>query len=496
MSVILFMGMLGEERPNVVFIVVDTLRADAVSTKIGNLDTPNIAELAAHGVEYPLAFTHAPMTLPAHASLFSGRHPYETGVYNNGEQVPTDVPLLAESLHESGYQTAAVVSLATLWPQGKRMGLDRGFEIFDTGDKQVAPAEDTSRRISGVLDSLDPERPFFLFAHLADPHEPYNEHAPYFEGEAKSNTAKVSLDGERIRVVTTSVMSWWEQEVTLEPGVHQLHIESSAPFKLRALEALAKSVAVPVNFERGALHEIGEEVIVTLENPSDEAQTVQLRAWINDIPAAESIRRRYASEVRAADAAIGKLIRDLRERGLWDNTLIVLTSDHGEALGEHGTVGHVVNLYDELLHVPLIMKFPGDERDLRIMSTRRDLVRHVDIAPTVMELIDRPNLDGASGVSLFQQSDRSLIAETHPPEAPRTLMALRDAKYKLIFDPAADSFELFRLGPDPLEQNNVFSHQGHLRTTWELVLRRLAAEIEPSEERDQELQSRLTALGY
>jgi hypothetical protein len=88
------------------------------------------------------------------------------------------------------------------------------------------------------------------------------------------------------------------------------------------------------------------------------------------------------------------------------------------------------------------------------------------------------------------------MAETHPPEAPRALFALRDDDYKLVFDPGADSFEMFQLGPDPLELDDVFRHQGHLRETWELLLRRLASEVEPLAGRSAELQQRLSALGY
>ncbi|MFT7671185.1 MAG: hypothetical protein ACI8X5_003902, partial [Planctomycetota bacterium] len=102
----------------------------------------------------------------------------------------------------------------------------------------------------------------------------------------------------------------------------------------------------------------------------------------------------------------------------------------------------------------------------------------------------------ASGESLLHSADRLLIAETHPPEAPRSLFALRDDKYKFIFDPEKDSFEMFRLGPDPLELDNVYAHQGHFRKTWELVLRKLSEKVKPATERDEDLQRRLSALGY
>jgi arylsulfatase A-like enzyme len=496
MAIVLFMGMSENPRPNVVVIVVDTLRADSVSVGMEQGVTPNIAALAARGTVFPQAFSHAPMTLPAHAALFSGRHPYETGVHNNGERVPEGLPLLAEHLRQAGYQTEAVVSLATLWPDRDGHGLDRGFEGFDMGRLPVAPAEDTSARLDATLERLDSDRPFFLFAHLSDPHEPYNEHAPHFAGEARAARAEILLNGSSLDVVPTSRMSNWETTLDLAPGTHSLVVQSDRPFKLRSLEASDDSGPIRQTFVHGSLLEQAIRVEVRLDNASDASRHVTLRAWLNDAPSHDEILERYRSEVAAADAAIGELIQGLKQRDLWDDTLVVLTSDHGEALGEHGTVGHVINLYDELLHVPLVVRLPRDERDEGLNASRGGLVRHIDVVPTVLERLDISNLPGTTGTSLFEPIERLLIAETHPPEAPRTLFTARDETYKLIFDPAGDSFEMYRLGPDPLELDNVFSHQGQLRETWQLVLRRLGDEVKPSSARTSALQSKLSALGY
>lgn len=496
MAIVLFMGLLRSPRPNVVVIVVDTLRADSISVGLGPDATPNIAALASGGTVFPQAFSHAPMTLPAHASLFSGRQPFETGVYNNGESIPEDLPLLAEHLRRAGYQTAAVVSLATLWPDGDGRGLDRGFEHFDTGRRPVAPAEDTAARLDAALERLDGERPFFLFAHLSDPHEPYNEHAPHFAGEARAASAEILFDGASLDVVPTSRASDWERALELAPGTHSLVIQSEHPFKLRSLDVSHAGGALEPAFLEGELLQPGTRVEVLLDNPGGSPRRVTLRAWLNDTPSRDELLERYKSEVAAADAAIGQLVRGLKQRGLWDDTLIVLTSDHGEALGEHGTIGHVVNLYDELLHVPLVVRLPRDEHDERLEFSRGALVRHIDVAPTILERLNLSDLPGSTGTSLFEPAQRILIAETHPPEAPRTLFAARDETYKLVFDPAADRFEMFRLGPDPLELDNVFGHQGHLRETWQLVLRRLAGEVEPASVRTAEMQQKLSALGY
>ena len=395
LSMVLLMSLLGERRPNVVMIVVDTLRADAVSTEFGAGETPHIAALAERGTAFSRAFAHAPMTLPAHAALFSGRQPHETGVYNNGDRVPADLPLLAETLRDAGYQTEAVVSLATLWPEGAGTGLDRGFGAFDPGHYPVAPAEDAGERFEAALERLDGDRPFFLFAHLSDPHEPYNEHAPHFHGKARGHRAELLLDGERVAELSTSISSDWSTDLELPPGTHSLVLRSDQDFKLRTLEC-----ELAPTFVEGELLKPGRRVEVQLTNASKTSRSVPLRLWINDTPSREEIHARYGSEVAAADEAIGRLIEGLKRRGLWDNTLVVLTSDHGEALGEHGTIGHVVNLYDELLHVPLVMAHPALPGVSQPAISQP--VGHVDVLPTVLDLlgVDAPSdLPGHSAVS-------------------------------------------------------------------------------------------------
>jgi membrane-anchored protein YejM (alkaline phosphatase superfamily) len=488
--VTVLLGRFSSDRPNLVVIVVDTLRASSVSFQPGNIETPNIATLAREGVAFPLAFSHAPMTGPAHASLFSGRHPFETGVRNNGQDVPANVPLLAEHLRIRGYQTAAVVSLATMWPQERHRGLDRGFQSYDAGEFEVAPAEDTSRRLRSTLDQLDPDDPFFLLAHLSDPHEPYNDQG------ASGRVAMIRLDGKIVDEVTTSQMSYWDTELELGPGTHRLTLSSEDPFKLRSLEVTERGRDVPFKFASGALLEAGKSSEILLPNTSTGTQTVRLRAWINDCPSTTEIHARYAAEVQAADAAIGRLVAELMKRGMWENTLVVLTSDHGEALGEHGVMGHVVNLYDELLHVPLVIRLPHGLRDSRLTEASETIVRHIDVAPTILDLLELPRLARPSGRSLLEGDEEILIAETHSPEAPRTLFCLRDRTYKMIYAPEDKKFELYRLGPDPLELDNVFSHQGHLRETWKLVLEKLAAEMGSQPQVDSDTTRKLSALGY
>ena len=114
------------------------------------------------GVRFDEAFAHAPLTLPSHAALFASQPPDRTGVAANGEPLgdETRLPAWLESL---GYETAAAVSLATLWPRAEQRGLDRGFGQYERTEELVAHSSTTSARLDEILDGLDRRDPFFLF---------------------------------------------------------------------------------------------------------------------------------------------------------------------------------------------------------------------------------------------------------------------------------------------------------------------------------------------
>jgi uncharacterized protein (TIGR02996 family) len=171
-------------RPNVLLITLDTTRADRLGAYgYAAAVTPNLDRLAADGVRFARAVSPAPLTLPAHASLMTGRNPYGHGVRNNGHFVlPDDVPTLAERFAAAGYDTAAFVSSYVL---DRQFGLARGFAHYDDaldpprgpadsielerrGDRTVAAA---SAWLSGRGSA--PGRPYFLWVHLYDPHDPY-----------------------------------------------------------------------------------------------------------------------------------------------------------------------------------------------------------------------------------------------------------------------------------------------------------------------------------
>ncbi|HUR28527.1 MAG TPA: sulfatase [Planctomycetota bacterium] len=485
----------GRAKVNIVLVVVDTLRADYADPAARKADLPNLAAFAKDAVVFPSAYTHAPMTLPAHTALFSGRTPTRTGVTNNGQPVSQEVPLLSQWLEEQGYASQAAVSLATLWPFGKNQGVDRGFEHFERGESPISNAGETQREIASLLDATKARAPFFLFAHYAEPHEPYEAH-----GLAQCS-AEIRWDGAPLETVPTSEWAVRRHELTLENGEHRLEIRSENEFKVRSLSFKTRDGQLPIRFETGALLTPVKQFVVSVANDRGTARTADAEIWLHDVPSLDELPARYRREAEAADAAFGNLVAMLKERKLYESSLIVFTSDHGEALGEHGVVGHVVNLHDEMLHVPLMIKLPkGHEGRPWLERSQQSLVRLIDVAPTVLDALGLPPLPEQEGLSLFGSGERVLLAQTSRPEAPRTLFALRDLRTKLVYDVAADKFRMYDLTADPGEERDIFDKSGAQRSAWQAELRALGA-ANPSMragpiDMDAQTRERLKSLGY
>ena len=332
------------ERPNVVFIVCDTLRADRTST-YGHFrpTTPNLDALADRGTVFERAFAMSSWTLPSMSMLMTG----EVKSLADPSILPDHVHV-AESFLDAGYDTAAVIANPIL---NDRLGYDRGIESF-----VVDRAEQMSWRADEVLEKglewldgrADPGRPFFLWLHPVDPHHPYEPLDPRgFEPDAEGavrDAARAALETQR-----------------------EDHPEA-----------------------------------MLAEGLSDE-----------DWQTVEGIRRLYDAEVYQFDLALGQLVESLKERGLLDSTVIVVTSDHGEGLMERPSLPdlkhpedeapdlyrrHGLMLHDEQVWIPLVFAGPGVPRGVR----RPEWVQHIDVVPTLHGLCDLPVKRPQRGQAMFE----------------------------------------------------------------------------------------------
>lgn len=465
--------------PNLLLIVVDSLRFDAISQSLGAARTPAVHALVDDGVSMTGCFSHTPVNDAALAALFSSRMPHRSGMVHDLQTIDPDLPLLAEELADEGYVTLASVSRDLTVPTDRDpadRGLLRGFQHVHLPEYEQWPAEDVNAAALTLLRDRDPSHPWFLLAHFSDPHEPYEAY------QTANANALISFDGDLIKTVPISNTTHWQHEFDLVPGKHRMSFKADTPLYVRDFKCHSEGQPLPTAFLLGTATESAKTIVVSIENPTTAPLRCKLSARIHDAPSLAQVRERYRLEVEHVDHAIGALIEELKSSNQYDNTCIVLTATHGQALGERGQLGASDYLYDEVLRVPLIVKPIQDAPALAALRKKRNmLLRHIDLAPSIMALLDAGRFPDAEGFSILEQGERLLIAETRPPEAPSMRVAIRDDRYKMIYDARDRRYEMFDLRVDTLELENVFMLQGHLRMPWQTQLRQLT--FEPNDPR-------------
>jgi len=287
---------------NILLVTIDTLRADALGSYGGRASTPNLDRLATHGARFSFAHAHAVVTLVSHASLLTGRYPYEHGIRDNtGYRLSGNEPTAATLLKARGFATGAFVGG---FPLDHRFGLTPGFDLYDDRMTTAASPEVSDRErpadvvVKSALDWIaSRDAKWFAWVHVYDPHEPY-----------------------------------------------------------------APPAAFAARF------------------PSDP----------------------YLGEVSWTDSALGPLFDRLA--GQTRPTLVLVTGDHGESLGEHGERTHSLFAYEPTLHVPLIVAevAPGQTESTARGTVIDTPVRHVDLLPTILASTGSPAAAGLPGASLLE----------------------------------------------------------------------------------------------
>jgi arylsulfatase A-like enzyme len=444
----------GNARPNMILVLVDTLRVDYLGTYGFKGDvSPNIDKLAAESLRFTHYFSVAPWTKPSVASLFTSLYPQVHGITNHegkywgdgapGTQVgvlPQAAVTLAERLRDRGYRTAAFVANPWL---AKRYGFDQGFELYD--DHESGHRNNVSELADDVMDwlgRLRPDEPYFLYLHVMDVHAPYSANRQDFNA--------------------------LRQSPSVATGRH-----------------LAKM-------------ELPEARYTNLEVTADwasDAQRHELAYW----------RTRYASGIRGFDRRFGALLDDLRRGGYIDRSYVMLTADHGEELYDHGDWSHGHNLYDHQTHVPFLVRKPGASGKGKTVDAT---VESVDLMPTLLEIAGAepvPEIQGrdVSGlISGWSGSGREAAFSTGTQRFPG-LYSWRTESHRLVFNADNGEAKLFDLNGDPTEHNDmsmarpelVQEMRDHLMARIQESithgsLRRETTDMTP------EQQKRLRALGY
>jgi len=466
---------------NVVLIVVDTLRADYVGCYGGPVGTPSVDALAARGVRFDRAYAHIPITGPSHASMFTSQLPHSHGVRNNAQVLAADRQTLAEALSAAGLKTAGFTSLGTL---DAKYGFGQGFDVYP-GFPSIdhwREASEVTQEAMQWLETVDDE-PWFLWVHYSDPH------APYAPPDLEYPVVRVEVDG---RAVGEYPASGRVAAIPLRLGLGTTLVRFSAvepppragvvfrSWRFRGLavdiEPLSGFVRVldsadPSNY-RSRL-----PCTLALTPRGSKGGFGELRVGLVERVGRRELNRRYGLEVSHVDSEIGRLLAAVEELGPAEDTLVVFTSDHGEGLGDHGHGGHIAQLYDTLVRVPLILSCSGRLPSGVVLDGP---VRHIDLAPTILDLMGVRRLEEAQGESLVPLiragvGGRPVVATTYRPEAPRDLRALVAGGFKYIAAPASGQAELYDLAADPPELDDL--HSGQLERG-QLMARQLADMLE------------------
>jgi arylsulfatase A-like enzyme len=407
--------------PNVLLITVSSLRADHLGAYgYEKAHTPAMDTLVRKGIRFDNAYTQQPDRNAAHAAILSGTFPATNGVRQDlVDQLDQHAPTLAQTLAQNGYRTGAVYSWVSFEPGYS--GLDRGFH--DYLDLTINRPEYLADNRAQVL-SATYER---LKAFLA---------LPGAMGGAFSLPGGVdeAIDG-RADVTTEAAIAWLDQSQASPFFLWVHYLDPSPPFTPPRPFDEVEDAGCGDGCPDGSARTIGEI-----------ANGAQLSAaQINHLVGL------YDGEIAFTDQQIGRLLERLGQLGLDDNTLIILTGDHGESFAEHDTWFSGSTLYNATTRVPMIVTFPNRLPRQRVISAP---AMSVDLAPTILDTIGASIPDVFEGQSLLPLilghsagEDRLAFSEL----GDRTEVAVVDRYWKLIWSSREQAAKLFYLGDDPNE---------------------------------------------
>ena len=372
-----------EQKPDVILVVIDALRADHLGCYGYDRETsPTIDSLAESGVRWTRVQAQAPWTLPASASILSGLTVRSHGVHENLNgrfPLSPDMPTIATILKTAGYFTVGIANCFWIGPE---MGFNAGFDKFLYSEQGYRDAEESVNSLITELEGNDGNQPYFAMLHLYDVHAPYDPPPYYWRFWAVNNPTR---------------RPYWNLDQETK----------------------------------------------TLYDPENRQNYINL----------------YDGEIRFVNDQLDSLCTWLKETERAENTILIITSDHGEEFLDHGWIEHSVTLYQELLNVPLIITGAG----IPTGEENTNLVGQIDILPTILSLLSAPIPEHVEGIALLPLSPQpnrvvpssgtTVDVWDSSGRRNRNWVAVRSENKKLIWFADEDSSICFDLELDPFELN-------------------------------------------
>ena len=407
--------------PNLVLIMSDEARKDVLfGEKYPFVRTPNVDALRAEAVSFHNCFANYPVCVPSRAALITGRYPHQIGVLRNTHRLPAGERDLGHHLAEHGYDCVAF---------GKTHGVNRGFrsvtydKVATMGFENHGYLEDPER-ITGVFEGPAEEFCDFVACRQFDDY----------------------LRGRPGRAPFAAFIGIYAPHPPLYPPREFAGLYSPDRIELPARPSAQDNAARP------------------------SIQDVPRRRW-DAYP--DATRRQviaaYLALITLLDDCVGRILATLRAMDALDDTVVVLVSDHGDQLGEHGMAGKMGNLYEASVRVPLVIRLPGAAH---AGADRPQLAEMVDLFPTICDLLGVPHPDG-----LQTPAGRSLapVVADAGAEHRRIVHAMllegqmaRTESLKLNFY-ADDRSELYDLAADPDEVVNRYEEPAYRDWRHELL---------------------------
>ncbi|RJQ51126.1 MAG: hypothetical protein C4526_10720 [Nitrospiraceae bacterium] len=466
------------DMPNILFIVMDTTRADRLSCYGYKRKTsPYLDRIAAEGTLFKNAVSTTGWTLPSHVSMFTGLFPFEHGVGHVSPHLPEDIETLTGILKGKGYATLGYsnnpwVSFFT--------GLSRKFDDFQVGWKRSEHKFFYKSAYDRVIE----------FAGRNDPDRAVNDH-----GAAR----------------TTRYVSEWMEKNSGEPFyVFINYMEPHLPYDP---PPPYNSLFMPDG--------VSSEEIRKFAPDTEDIRTLMVQRERGE-KELSVINALYDGEINYLDGRIWKLYEKLKELGILDNTMIIITSDHGDNLGEHGILGHAYGLFNTLIDVPLIIRYP---KYFVPGTTVGDNVQITDLFYTILDVAgaeQNPSGPGPAKSLLKrireQDYQKTLIAEHDVPvnnlnwarkeginvdHLDKEQRVIISGGYKYLQTSNGEE-ELYDLEKDYYELNNLIAESSGLasamrdkfKETYGKALRKSTPGAGRRPELDEETKQRLKSLGY
>ena len=449
------------DRPDIIFINTDQQRFDTINA-LGaeHMDTPNLDRLVNEGTSFTNCHITAPSCAPSRASLFTGYYPHTTGIYRNGDRWTHS---WVEDLSDSGYYTVNIGKMHTA-PYDTPMGFDERYEV-ENKDRYLAPVPAGEPPLPGEKFYLDEwDRALQAKGLLKQQREFYRQWEDYedrlgaFEWELPEEAHPDVFVGD-FTTQWLDRMPKMEQPLFMEvgfPGPHppydplpryvEEYMDRDLPMP-DASEADLESQPAPLNALRKHNEEIDHDSVTHDLNATDE-QIHRQRAY-------------YYANVAMIDEQVGKIMDALEANG-YEDTIVIFTSDHGEALGDHGHI-QKWTMYDVITCVPTMIWSPSRFDP----NSVEDLVSLFDLGPTILDLAGAAIDDSMEAESLVPALDkvdgwsgRDVVFAEHARDGilqeTEFMTMVRTDGWKLVHFVDYDDGQLFDLSEDPGEVENLW----------------------------------------